>query len=92
MSRATRKDRQREIRAIMVRKGIVAAQVARQLDVARQHVSQVISGDRYSPRVVDALVQRGVPRKLIERQCRHLMPEAPVMEQERHQPLAACER
>lgn len=65
MNKAERRQRRREIRSIMVKKGIIAAEIARQLNVTRQHVNFVIAGDRYSPRVVKALIEAGVPAELL---------------------------
>jgi len=64
MSMKERKERHRKIRTIMTAKGIVGAEIARQLGVTRQHVTLVISGRGCSRRVVEALVHAGIPRRL----------------------------
>lgn len=53
--------RRRKIRAVMVRKGIVGAEIARRLEVSRQHVTNVIAGRFSSKRVEAELVGAGVP-------------------------------
>lgn len=56
--------RRRRIKAEMALRGITCAQVARELSVSQPHVTQVTHCRRYTQRVVDALVGRGIPRDL----------------------------
>ena len=58
-----REKRRRQIRAAMVLLGITGAEIARQLGVTRQCVTQVIAGKCRSRRVEEALVAAGVPAK-----------------------------
>jgi hypothetical protein len=57
-------DRRNQIRSEMVLRGIKAAQIARDLGVTRQHVTLVIAGRSTSKRVVEALIEAGVPKRL----------------------------
>lgn len=52
----------RERKAALVLRGIVMSDIARALDVAAAHVSLVVSGDRRSPRVEQAVADAiGLP-------------------------------
>jgi len=49
-------------KAELVRRGVTMTEIARELDVVPQHVSQVISGERRSSRVEQAVADRlGLP-------------------------------
>lgn len=45
----------RERKAALVLEGVSISEIGRQLGVSQQHVSQVLSGRRRSPRVEDAI-------------------------------------
>lgn len=59
-----RVQRQRKIRAAMVRRGIKGNAIARQLNITPPAVYMIISGRKNSRRVVEALIEAGVPAKL----------------------------
>lgn len=71
MNEETRIERHRKIREVMVRRGITAAGIGRELGVTRQHVTMVISGKVQSKRVVDALIRAGVPGELFGDEGEH---------------------
>lgn len=54
--------RQRRIRAVLVRKGIRGTDIARKLQVSKQIVCNVMAGRDVSRRVVEALIEAGVPK------------------------------
>lgn len=56
--------RHRRIRAEMVGRGIVGAEIARKLGVNRSLVTNVVAGRLVSHRVQEALIEAGVPAKL----------------------------
>ncbi len=59
-----REKRARKIKSEMVLRKIVGAEVARSLGISQQVVSDVIYGKATSARVVQALIEAGVPAKL----------------------------
>jgi hypothetical protein len=58
--------RRRNIRAAMVRRGIIGAEISRKLGISRQMVSNVVAGRDVSGRVVQALIDAGVPAKYFQ--------------------------
>lgn len=51
----------REIRKIMIGKDISQSGIARTLGVSVSAVNQVVTGKRYTPKIVKALIEAGVP-------------------------------
>ncbi len=51
----------REIRKIMIGKDISQSGIARKLGVTVSAVNQVVTGKRYTPKIVKALIGAGVP-------------------------------
>lgn len=64
----TNQKRQRQIRAAMILRGISGADIARRLGITSNAVCIVIAGRGKSRRIIEALVEAGVPEKLV----RHL--------------------
>jgi len=61
-----RTDKARQaIKVAMVKGGIVGAEVARRLGVSRQAVYMVIAGRVVSRRIGEALIEAGVPARLL---------------------------
>ena len=60
------KKRAREIKSEMALRGITNTEVAKRLDVTQQLVSQVIYGRATSARVIGALIEAGIPEKLLK--------------------------
>jgi len=61
-----RRQRYRDIKAEMIRRGITTAQVARELGIHPASVTKVIQGIYKSKRVTDALLHHGIPGGLLE--------------------------
>jgi len=55
----------RQIKIEMIRRGITGAELARRLGVTPQAVYMVISGAFYSEKIGKALIEAGVPAKLL---------------------------
>ena len=56
----------REIKAALMRKGLTQADIATGLGVSQQSVSLVIRGKSTSARIIQALVEAGVPENLLK--------------------------
>jgi len=55
-----------EIKAYLARKGIRQNDLAKALNISRQVVCDVIAGRKTSARVVEALIEAGVPERLLK--------------------------